>query len=327
MKGQRILITGGTGSVGSALVADLIGRYPNIGLIRVFSNQEQEQFELAARFPSSQYPVQYLMGDVRDRERILAACQGMDVVVHAAAMKHVAVAEINPMECAKTNILGSQNLIEAAVANAVPRVVALSTDKAVAPINIYGASKLFLERLFIHANSQYETRFTVVRYANVLGSKGSVVPVFLTKRAAGFLPITHPDMTRFSITMDEGLAVIRFAIEQGWGGEVIIPKAPSYRILDVAEAIAPGLEQRIVGVRLGEKIHELLLSVAESPHAVDVGPYYVVCPSADTWTVAQYIERTGARLVPLGFEYDSGRNQDWLTVERLRDLVAECQAR
>jgi FlaA1/EpsC-like NDP-sugar epimerase len=299
----------------------LLERFPGIGVIVAFSNSEQEQYEMAARYPSGEYPVSYIVGDVRDRDRIMMACRGIDVLIHTAAMKHVPVSEINPIECAKTNIIGSQNVIDAAVTNGIGRVVALSTDKAVYPINAYGASKLFLERLFVGASLQYETRFSVVRYANVFGSKGSVAPFFLKQKANGFLPITHPDMTRFSISMREGLDLILFAIEHGWGGEVILPISPSYRILDVAEAIAPGFEKRIVGIRPGEKINEMLLCSAESIRTVKRDSYYIVCPENGAWGAEDYCRKTGAQKVPDGFEYESGNNTEWLTVEQIRGLV------
>lgn len=323
MDRQRILITGGTGTVGSALVAYLLERYPLLGEIVVCSNSEQEQHEMAGRIPPGKHPVRYMFVDVRDRERLMLACRGIDIVIHAAAMKHVPVCELNVIECAKTNVLGSQNVIDAAVANGVSRVVALSSDKAVAPCNAYGASKLFLERLFLCANSEsHSTSFTVVRFANVFGSKGSVVPFFMQKRSAGFLPVTHPGMTRFSISMHEALAMVMFAVKWGVGGEVIVPKSPSYRILDVAEAVAPGVEVRIVGVRPGEKIHEIMLSASEAIHAVELDNYYVVLPDGDTWRSDKYCAELGALKAPDGFEYASGSNAEWLDVEAIRNMVA-----
>lgn len=319
---KKILVTGGTGAVGSALVSYLIKRYPEVEEIVVMSNSEQGQFEMAARLPSGKFPVRYIMADVRDRDRMMMACRGVNILVHAAAMKHVPVSESNPIECANTNILGSQNVIDAALANGVGKVIALSTDKAVLPINVYGASKLYLERLFLHADIVGDTRFSVVRYANVFGSKGSVVPFFLRHKAQGFLPITAPGMTRFSITMQEGLDLIIEAIEQGWGGEILVPQAPSYRILDVAEAIAPGLEKRIVGVRPGEKIHEIMLGEAEAGRVLKHGHRYVVCPEQGRWTAETYCQATGATGMEKEFTYSSGANTDWLAVEQIRALVS-----
>ena len=297
MSNKKILVTGGTGTVGSALVSHLIKHYPAVGEIVVISNGEQEQFEMAARLPSGKFPVRYIMADVRDRDRMMMACRGVDVLVHAAAMKHVPVSESNPIECANTNILGSQNVIDAALVNGVGKVIALSTDKAVLPINVYGASKLFLERLFLHADILGDTRFSVVRYANVFGSKGSVVPFFLRHKAQGFLPITSPGMTRFSITMQEGLDLI-------------------------IEAIAPGLEKRVVGVRPGEKIHEIMLGEAEAGRVLKHGDRYVVCPEQGRWTAEAYCQATNATRMEKEFTYSSGANTDWLAVEQIRALVA-----
>lgn len=323
MNGKHVLVTGGTGTVGSALVAHLLERYPGVARITVFSNSEQEQYEMSGRLPASKFPLRYVMGDVRDRERIMLACRGVDVLVHAAAMKHVPVSEANPIECAQTNILGSQNVIDAALSNGVGKVIALSTDKAVSPINVYGASKLFLERLFLNADTLGDTRFTVVRYANVFGSKGSVVPFFLKQKNQGFLPITDAAMTRFSITMQEGVDLIIEAIEQGWGGEVLVPQAPSYRIMDVAEAIAPGIETRIVGVRPGEKIHEIMLGEAESGRVLKHGSRYVVCPELGRWDAEAYCKATGATRMAREFTYSSGANTDWLTVVQISALMVE----
>ncbi|MGV0961454.1 MAG: SDR family NAD(P)-dependent oxidoreductase [Limnohabitans sp.] len=322
MNGKHVLVTGGTGTVGSALVAHLLNRYPGLARITVFSNSEQEQYEMSMRLPASKYPLRYVMGDVRDRERVMQACRGVDVLVHAAAMKHVPVSEANPIECAQTNIMGSQNVIDAALSNGIGKVIALSTDKAVSPINVYGASKLFLERLFLNADTLGDTRFTVVRYANVFGSKGSVVPFFLKQKKQGFLPITDPAMTRFSITMEEGLNLIIEAIEKGWGGEILVPLAPSYRIMDVAEALAPGTETRMVGIRPGEKIHEIMLGEAESGRVLKHGNRYVVYPELGRWNAEAYCLATGATRMTREFMYSSGANTNWLTVGEIQALVA-----
>ena len=321
MKDKTILITGGTGTVGKALVRHLLETYPEVKKVIIYSRDEQKHYEMAKIFSPSDYPVHYIVGDIRDRNRILMACRNVDILVHTAAMKHVPVSEDNPIECARTNILGSQNVIDAALLNGVERVVALSSDKAVSPINAYGASKLYLERLFLDANKQNDTKFSVVRYANIFGSKGSVVPFFMKQQEQGFLPITDPDMTRFSITMKEGLDLIFFAIKQGWGGEVIVPIAPSYRILDVASAIAPELEHRIVGIRPGEKMHETMVGDYESARTVRNGRYYIVCPENDDWGIKKYSSKHETDTVAEGFSYDSGSNTDWMKVDDILELL------
>ena len=249
----------------------------------------------------------------------------MDIVVHAAALKQVPAAEYNPFECIKTNVLGAQNLIEACLDSDVRRVVALSTDKAAAPINLYGATKLCSDKLFVAGNNikgKRDIRFSVVRYGNVMGSRGSVIPFFLDKRKTGVLPITDPRMTRFNISLQEGVDMVLWSIENAWGGEVLVPKIPSYRITDVAKAIAPECRHEAVGIRPGEKIHEEMITASDSYNTVDLGRYYAILPSAGNFTLEDYCARTGAKRVEPGFAYDSGRNTDFLTVEQLRDLIA-----
>jgi UDP-N-acetylglucosamine 4,6-dehydratase len=318
---KSVLITGGTGSFGKAFVRYLLQKFPEISRIVIFSRDEQKQYEMANEFSSKQFPIQYFLGDVRDHTRLLEVTKGIDIIIHSAAMKHVPAAEHNPMECIKTNILGSQNVIDAALANGVASVVALSTDKAASPANLYGASKLCLEKLFVHANQANKTRFSVVRYGNVFGSNGSVVPFFLKKKADGFLPITHPEMTRFSITMQDGIDLVMYAINNGWGGEVILPIAPSYRILDVAAAVAPDIEIRHVGIRSGEKLHEIMFSLADAPYTVERDKYYIICPTEGAWTRNEYCIKTGAKAVPELFEYHSGRNTQWLSVGEIGALI------
>lgn len=321
LDGKHILITGGTGSFGRAFTSYLLGLSQAPAQITIFSRDEQKQHEMALDLPPSRFPIRYRLGDVRDLERLCDVSRGVDVLVHAAAMKHVPAAEANPMECVRTNILGSHNVVLAAQRYAIPRVVALSTDKAALPANAYGASKLLLERLFLHADETGSSRFSVVRYANVFGSKGSVVPLFLKKKASGVLPITNPDMTRFSITMTDAIDLVCFAIHEGWGGEVILPVAPSYRLVDVAAAIAPEAELQIMGARPGEKIHELLFSDFDAPRTLRRQRYFVITPSSGRYTTDDYAAATGAEPVDANREYSSGSNDAWLSVADLRALL------
>jgi len=324
LNNKQILITGGTGSFGKAFVHYVFEKYPDVKRVVIFSRDEQKQHEMAAEFSPKVYPVKYMLGDVRDLDRLMKVTQGIDILIHSAAMKHVPAAEQNPMECVKTNILGSQNIIDAALANGVKQVVALSTDKSTYPINVYGASKLLLEKLFVFADAEKmddDIRFSVVRYGNIFGSKGSVIPFFLKKKEEGFLPITDAKMTRFSITIQESIDLVMYAVEKGWGGEIIVPIAPSYRLLDVAKAVAPDAEHRIVGMRQGEKLDEIMTTKSESPQTVKRDNFYIVCPSEGNWSREEYCEKTDAVAVADGFEYDSGSNDTWLSVEQIENLI------
>lgn len=322
---SHVLITGGTGSFGKAFVKTILARYPGIKRLVVFSRDELKQFEMAQQFPEAKYPaIRYFIGDVRDEPRLRRALEGIDVVVHAAALKQVPAAEYNPFECIKTNVLGAQNLIEACLETSVKRVVALSTDKAAAPINLYGATKLCSDKLFVAANNikgHRDLRFSVVRYGNVMGSRGSVIPFFMEKRKTGVLPITDPAMTRFNISLQEGVDMVLWSIENAWGGEILIPKIPSYRISDVASAIGPECQQPVVGVRPGEKIHEEMITASDSFNTVDLGRYYAILPAGAAYSLKAYCERTGATPVKEGFCYNSGSNERFLTVDELRDLM------
>jgi UDP-N-acetylglucosamine 4,6-dehydratase/5-epimerase len=326
LNNRSILITGGTGSFGKAFVARVLHRYPNIKRLVVYSRDELKQFEMANQFPDSKYPgIRYFIGDIRDESRLRRALEDIDVVVHAAAMKQVPAAEYNPFECIKTNVLGAQNLIEACLDSGVSRVVALSTDKAAAPINLYGATKLCSDKLFVAANNirgKRDLTFSVVRYGNVMGSRGSVIPFFLDRRATGVLPITDPEMTRFNISLEEGVDMVLWSIENALGGELLVPKIPSYRITDVALAIAPECRHEIVGVRPGEKIHEEMITPSDSLNTVDIGSYYAILPSGG-FDVDGYCARFGGVKVAPGFSYNSSSNSDFLTVEMLRSLIAK----
>lgn len=319
--GKNLLITGGTGSFGRAFTEHLLSQPQPPARITIVSRDEQKQHEMALDLPPGRFPIRYCLGDVRDLERLIEVSRGVDVLIHAAAMKHVPAAEANPMECVRTNILGSHNVVLAARHNAIPRVVALSTDKAALPANAYGASKLLLERVFLEADSNGDCRFSVVRYANVFGSKGSVVPLFLKRRDSGVLPITNPEMTRFSITMADAINLVLFAIRDGWGGEVILPVAPSYRLVDVASAIAPEADKCIVGQRPGEKIHEVLFSHFDAPRTVQRDHYYVITPSAGRYSCADYSAATGATPVDVNRDFNSACNDRWLTVSDLKSLL------
>lgn len=325
--GSSVLITGGTGSFGRAFVRTILASYPGIRRLVVLSRDELKQYEMAQEFPDADYPMlRFFLGDVRDKDRIRRAMEGIDTVVHAAALKQVPAAEYNPFECIKTNVLGAQNLIEACLDTGVKRVVALSTDKAAAPINLYGATKLCSDKLFTSANNIRGNRditFSVVRYGNVMGSRGSVIPFFLEKRASGALPITDPAMTRFNITLQDGVDLVLWALEHARGGEIFVPKIPSYRIMDVADAIGPDCSKDIVGIRPGEKIHEEMITTSDSPNTVDLGPYYAILPSSGKFDLDSYCDATGAKLVPPGFYYNSGENTEWLSVEKLRELIEQ----
>jgi UDP-N-acetylglucosamine 4,6-dehydratase len=324
---SSILITGGTGSFGKAFVKTVLTRFPSLKRLVIFSRDELKQFEMAQEFSEAKFPcLRYFLGDVRDEARLCRALEGIDVVVHAAALKQVPAAEYNPFEFIKTNILGAQNLVEACLKSNVKRVVALSTDKAAAPINLYGATKLCSDKLFVAANNikgSRELRFSVVRYGNVMGSRGSVIPLFLARRKTGVLPITDPAMTRFNISLQEGVDMVLWSIENMWGGEVLVPKIPSYRITDVALAIGPECRQEIVGIRPGEKIHEEMITASDSLNTVDMGRYLAILPSAALYTPAEYCEQTGARSVPAGYAYNSGTNPDFLSVEQLSSLIEQ----
>jgi UDP-N-acetylglucosamine 4,6-dehydratase len=320
-----ILITGGTGSLGKQLVKTILHKYPKVKKIIVFSRDEQKQYHMSMEFPVSKYPcMRYFIGDVRDYERLLRAFEGVDYVIHAAAMKHVPIAEYNPMECVKTNVLGAENVINAAMVKRVKNVVALSTDKAAAPINLYGATKLCSDKLFVAANNIKGLRnikFSVVRYGNVMGSNGSVIPLFLAKAKEGVLPITDKRMTRFNITLEEGAELVLYALENAWGGEIFVPKIPSFKITDLAKAIGPHCKQKIVGIRPGEKIHEEMITQSDSFTTYDIGPYYAILPQVPEWDLKKYIKQFSAKKVKEGFHYTSGQNSKWLKESQLKKLI------
>ncbi len=327
---KSVLITGGTGSFGKKFVETILKRYPDVKKIVIYSRDELKQFELKQKYPHDKYPqLRFFIGDVRDGERLKRACQGIDVIIHAAAIKQVDTAEYNPEECIKTNVHGAQNVINAALATGVQHVVALSTDKACAPINLYGATKLTSDKLFTAANNikgENPVKFSVVRYGNVMGSRGSVIPFFINKRDSGAkeLPITDMRMTRFNISLQAGVDLVLWAIEHHLGGEIFIPKIPSYHIKDVATAIAPNLPQVEVGIRPGEKLHEEMITVTDALNTIDVGRYYAILPSVSFHhNREEYMAHHNGKPVPDGFHYSSDKNEEWETVETMREKIKE----
>lgn len=323
LNNKSILITGGTGSFGKKFIEVLLSRHKPARIV-VFSRDELKQYEMAQEFEAP--CMRYFLGDVRDAARLRQATEGIDIVIHAAALKQVPAAEYNPFECIKTNVLGAQNVIEACLGNNVQRVVSLSTDKAAAPTSLYGATKLCSDKLFIAANNikgKRDIRFSVVRYGNVMGSRGSVIPFFLDKRKTGVLPITDSRMTRFNISLEQGVQMVLWAIENAWGGEILIPKIPSYRITDVATAVGPECRQDLVGVRPGEKIHEEMITASDSFSTVDLGQYYAILPVSGSFSLEQYCASMKATPVPPGFAYDSGSNPDYLSIEELKALIQD----
>jgi UDP-N-acetylglucosamine 4,6-dehydratase (inverting) len=325
LSNASILVTGGTGSFGQKFVETVLRDHPGVSRLVIFSRDELKQWQMQQRFPECRYPqLRFFIGDVRDARRVFRAVEGIDTVVHAAALKQVPAAEYNPMECIHTNVLGAENVVNACLDHGVKRIVALSTDKAAAPINLYGATKLCSDKLFVSANNirgKRDTRFAVVRYGNVLGSRGSVVPFFLEHRRHGWLPITDERMTRFNITLEDGVALVMRTLQDLWGGEIVVPRIPSYRILDVAEAVAPDAEKRAVGIRPGEKLHEQMITSADAPTTVDRGDFFAILPSPAA--AAAYAQKHGAKLVPAGFSYDSEANGDFLDPAALRTMIRE----
>jgi len=326
LNNSSILVTGGTGSFGKAFVSSVLNRFPSVKRLVIFSRDELKQFEMEQQFPVAMHKaLRYFIGDVRDPDRLRRAMEGIDVVIHAAALKQVPAAEYNPFECIKTNVLGAQNVIEACLDTAVKRVVALSTDKAAAPVNLYGATKLCSDKLFTAANNvrgHRDLRFSVVRYGNVMGSRGSVIPFFLERRKTGVLPITDPAMTRFNISLQDGVEMVLWALENAQGGEIFVPKIPSYRITDVARAIGPECEFPVIGIRPGEKIHEEMITSSDSLNTVDLGKYFAILAAGGKHSVQSYCAAFGGQLVPPGYAYDSGSNSDFLSVVQLEQLIA-----
>jgi UDP-N-acetylglucosamine 4,6-dehydratase (inverting) len=327
LNGKSILITGGTGSLGKQLTKTILERWPKVKRLIIFSRDEQKQFQMNMEFPSiAGGNIRYFIGDVRDYDRLKMAFSGVNYIIHAAAMKHVHIAEYNPIECVKTNVIGAENVINAALEAGVENVVALSTDKAAAPINLYGATKLCSDKLFVAANNikgRHNIKFSVVRYGNVMGSNGSVIPFFMQKKKTGVLPVTDPNMTRFNISLQEGADLVLHALEHAWGGEIFVPKIPSYKITEVAKAVAPEAKVEIVGIRPGEKIHEEMITESDSFTTYDMGKYFAILPQVPTWNLEEYKREFKAQKVKEGFKYNSGQNSEWVDAEKLRVLIKE----
>jgi len=330
MNNKIILITGGTGSFGKKFISTILGSY-DVKKVIVFSRDELKQFEMQESddFRLHKNKIRYFIGDVRDEQRLKRAVEGVDIVIHAAALKQVPAAEYNPFEAVKTNVIGGQNVINAALDSGVERVIALSTDKAAAPINLYGATKLTSDKLFIAANNFKGARnikFSVVRYGNVMGSRGSVIPFFLNKKKDGVLPITDERMTRFNITLQEGVDFVLANLERMWGGELFVPKIPSYNIVDVANAIAPNAKIEIVGIRPGEKLHEEMITSTDSLKTIEFDDYFVILPSTPLWDNEKFCkdsnDKTG-KYCDFGFSYNSGNNDKFLSIEELKELIVK----
>ena len=327
LNNKIVLVTGGTGSFGKSFIRTILKKY-KLKKVIIYSRDELKQSEMQEEFPDSgKSPMRYFIGDVRDYNRLKMALNGVDIVIHAAALKQVPAAEYNPFEAVKTNILGAQNVIDAAMNSGVKKVIALSTDKAAAPINLYGATKLASDKLFVAANNysgKHNISFSVVRYGNVLGSRGSVVPFFQKKANLGILPITDKRMTRFNITLKEGVSFVLQCLDKMWGGEVFVPKIPSYRIVDVAKAIAPDCKLKIVGIRPGEKLHEEMITETDALNSIEFEKYFVILPSTQLWDIEKFRKKSDAsvgKMCEYGFSYNSGKNHDFLTVSDLEKLI------
>ena len=324
---KTVLITGGTGSFGNKFVEIMLEKY-KLKRIIIYSRDELKQYQMNQKWPAhDDSPIRYFIGDVRDKDRLKFALNGVDIVIHAAALKQVPAAEYNPFEAVKTNIIGAQNVIEASIERGVNKVIALSTDKAAAPINLYGATKLTSDKLFIAANNfkgENDIKFSVVRYGNVMGSRGSVIPFFKKHKDKGVLPITDQRMTRFNISLNEGVNFVLNCLDRMWGGELFIPKLSSYRITDVASAIAPEAKYKIIGIRPGEKIHEEMITQTDSLNSVEFEKYYVILPSTKMWDLDKFINDSDSKkgkMCEEGFTYNSGTNDNFLTINELKELI------
>ena len=328
LNGKSILITGGTGSLGKHLTKIIYKKWPEVKRLVIFSRDEQKQYQMAQEYPEDKYPsIRFFIGDVRNKARIKRAFENVEIVIHAAAMKHIPIAEYNPGEAILTNIIGAQNVIDAALETKVQKVVALSTDKATAPTNLYGATKLVSDKLFVAANNikgSKDIRFSVVRYGNVMGSNGSVIPLFMKKRKEGVLPITDKSMTRFNISLDDGVKMVLYAVKHALGGEIFIPKISSFKITDLAKAISPKSKIKVIGIRHGEKLHEEMITETDSYNTIELDDYYIIVPSISyCYYKNDYLKHYNAEPVKRGFVYNSGKNTKWMSVENIREKIKE----
>ena len=327
---KTVLVTGGTGSFGRKFIQVIFERF-DVAKVIVYSRDELKQYEMQNSDKFLKYNledrIRYFIGDVRDSSRLKMAMEGVDYVVHSAALKQVPAAEYNPFEAVKTNIIGSQNVIDAALSQGIKKVIALSTDKAAAPVNLYGATKLTSDKLFVAANNykgKNQIKLSVVRYGNVMGSRGSVIPFFIDQKVKGEIPITDDRMTRFSITIEEGVDLVLNCFEKMWGGELFVPKIPSYRILDVAKAIAPSAVIKIIGIRPGEKLHEEMITQTDALNCVEFKNYYVILPATPLWNIEEFIKNSGhssGKMCKEGFSYNSGTNDNFLSIKDLKKLI------
>ncbi len=323
LDGKSVLVTGGTGSFGKRFIKTVLEQHRPERLI-VFSRDELKQFEMQQHIKAPN--LRYFLGDVRDKERLYRAFDGIEVVIHAAAMKQVPASEYNPMEAIKTNIIGAENVINVCIDQEVKHVIALSTDKAANPLNLYGATKLCSDKLFIAANAlsgRHRTRFSVVRYGNVIGSRGSVIPFFMRRRASGVLPITDPRMTRFWITLGQGVQFVLDSLERMQGGEIFVPKIPSMTIMEVAKVVAPECRTETIGIRPGEKLHEIMVTQDDAINTAEFDTYYTIQPAAEWWHTDRYLSETGGRRVPEAFQYSSDANSDWMTGPALAKILEQ----
>tara|TARA_B100001121_G_scaffold193811_1_gene169350 strand:+ start:16311 stop:17309 length:999 start_codon:yes stop_codon:yes gene_type:complete len=325
MKKNSYLITGGTGSFGKVFIKKLIHQNKKISRLIIFSRDELKQFEMSKQYPPDKYPfIRFFLGDIRDKDRLLSATENVETIVHAAALKQVPATEYNPFEAIKTNIIGANNLIEAALKNNIRNVLALSTDKACSPINLYGATKLCSDKLFISANNikgNRNIKFSVVRYGNVLGSRGSVVPFFLKNKNKGSLPITDINMTRFNITLEYAVEIVLWSLKNLSGGELLVPKLPSYRLIDLAKAVGPKCKTPIIGIRPGEKIHEEMISSSDSQNTIELNKFYLILPNLNKKILNNYKKKFKCKKVNKNFIYSSNTNKKFLSINELRKMI------